>query len=741
MRIRAYLFLMAVGILVPVVLFSGLSLRMLKNAERDAALRSLSETAKGISLLVDRELYRSEASLTVLAGSSDLARTDLSAFYQQARTVDRDNTGWTVLLDRKGRELINTQHPLGAVLPTPRAIERVHRVMATGKTYVSDVGEGPDPGHFLTTVTVPVAVDAGQRFVLSQAFSTDHFNKLIASASVPAGWLVAIIDTNGRYIARNLNADSRIGQLARPELVAAAAAAPFGQIRHRTLEGVDSFDVFHHTTLSGWTVAVAAPVEMIERSTRNASMVAALGLFAAMLCALVLAVYFGRQHVRSIRGAVDAARGLGKGIPPAPMHSPVVEVAELHTALHAAGEQLVQAQEYRRQAEAERQSLLESERAARVMAEQQNNAKDQFLAMLGHELRNPLAPISTAAQLLRLKAGDASRVRYASDVITRQVDHMNSLLGDMLDVSRVTRGLVKLAIGPVDLKAVLERAVEQTHALVDMKHHQLDVVLPGTSVVVQGDQTRLIQIFANLLNNAAKYTPPYGRICLEAQTGDGVVQVSVRDNGEGIAPTLLPRVFDLFSQGERTPDRSQGGLGLGLALVRSLVYLHGGKVAVDSAGPGKGSTFSVVLPWVPGTAAPDTAPAEHQPALAQGLNVMLVDDNIDGAVTLSLLLREGGGHKVTTYYDARAALEWAATDAPDVFILDIGLPDMTGYELARRLRQYPECANAIFIALTGYGQSQDRDRARAAGFDFHVAKPADPPQILELLGKITVVPG
>ena len=513
------------------------------------------------------------------------------------------------------------------------------------------------------------------------------------------------------------------------------------QIRHPTLENVESFDVFTHPSLSGWTVAVAAPVALIERSARHASLLAALGLLAALVCAAAMAALFGRLHVRSIRRAVGAATALGEGIPPPPIHSRVAEVNELHAALHAAGRQLVHAQAYRKNAERERQALLEREQKARVMAEQQNTAKDQFLAMLGHELRNPLAPISTAAQLLKLPAIDENRVRYASDVIARQVDHMNRLLGDMLDVSRVTRGLVSLTLEQIDLKAVIDRAVEQTTGLFEAKHHTLSLDLPAGAVNLRGDATRLIQVFANLLNNAAKYTPPHGRMQLAVTPRPDHILVTLQDSGEGLTPELLPHIFDLFSQGERTPDRSQGGLGLGLALVKSLVQLHGGHVDAVSAGPGKGSTFSVTLPR--GVAPESAAPIlpSHAAGDRPALRVMIVDDNIDGAISLSLFLQAAGGHHVCTYYDAAGALEWAAFERPDAFILDIGLPDITGYELARRLRAMPQFAQSTLIALTGYGQPQDKEDARKAGFDEHVAKPAEPGRILALLERsVSVAP-
>jgi CheY-like chemotaxis protein/two-component sensor histidine kinase len=312
----------------------------------------------------------------------------------------------------------------------------------------------------------------------------------------------------------------------------------------------------------------------------------------------------------------------------------------------------------------------------------------------------------------------------------------------MLDVSRVTRGLVSLNLEDVDLRGVVERAVEQTRPLMEECHHRLELRLPPQPVLVRADQTRLTQVVANLLTNSAKYTPPHGHVQLSLASEGGEATLSVADDGEGITPELLPRVFDLFSQGERKADRPQGGLGLGLALVRSLVQLHGGSVDVSSPGRGGGSIFTVKLPLKIELPALSRQPALPQAApladMTNGLRIMLVDDNIDAAVSLSLLLEAAGDHLVSTYYDASSALEWAAFERPDAFILDIGLPDMNGYELARRLRAMPEFAGTMLIALTGYGQLQDKVRAREAGFDQHIAKPAEPEAILAALATVRV---
>jgi signal transduction histidine kinase/BarA-like signal transduction histidine kinase len=364
--------------------------------------------------------------------------------------------------------------------------------------------------------------------------------------------------------------------------------------------------------------------------------------------------------------------------------------------------------------------------------------KDEFLAMLAHELRNPLAPISAAAQLLTLGPPDNARVERTSAIIARQVAHMTGLIDDLLDVSRVTRGLVVLAREQVDLRRVIGDAVEQVRPLIEARRHQLALHLSTEPAIVEGDPKRLVQVIANLLNNAAKYTHEDGRLSIWMGITPEQVLVSVSDNGIGISAELLPTVFELFSQAERTPDRSQGGLGLGLALVKSLVELHGGMVTAASEGRNHGSEFTIRLPRLHTAATPaggTNASGTPAPGTAKGLSLMLVDDNVDAAMTLGLLL-ESGGHHVTVMHNPCDALEQAAEAHYDAFLLDIGLPGMNGYELARRLRKLPGCCDATLVAITGYGQQSDQASAAYAGFDSYFVKPVDPAGLFALLDRV-----
>lgn len=382
--------------------------------------------------------------------------------------------------------------------------------------------------------------------------------------------------------------------------------------------------------------------------------------------------------------------------------------------------------------------LAQLDITARVKAEealrQADRRKDEFLAMLAHELRNPLAPIAAAADLLGLGFLEARRVNEISTIIARQAKHMTSLVDDLLDVSRVTRGQVKLDMRTLDAKQIVTDATEQVRPLFDARRHRLTVHMPNEPALVIGDLKRLVQVMTNLLNNAAKFTPDGGEINLGVDVEGGEVVMSVTDNGIGMDPGLVRDAFELFAQGERTPDRSQGGLGIGLALVKNLVELHGGTITAYSEGLGKGSRFTVRLPLEQEQTAPSRlAPsAEARPAPVKILNVMVVDDNTDAAQMLAMFI-EALGHNVFVENSSVRALEQARVKVPDVCLLDIGLPEMDGIELAGHLRARSETSRAILIAVTGYGQVQDRANALDAGFDHHFVKPVDTAKLAALL--------
>jgi signal transduction histidine kinase/CheY-like chemotaxis protein len=364
-----------------------------------------------------------------------------------------------------------------------------------------------------------------------------------------------------------------------------------------------------------------------------------------------------------------------------------------------------------------------------------NRRKDEFLAMLAHELRNPLAPISAAAEVLQMNALNEKLTKRTSQIISRQVRHMTSLVDDLLDVSRVTRGLVTISKTPLDLKSVVYNAVEQVRPFIEAQRHHLLFDLAAETAYVMGDQNRLVQIVTNLLNNAAKYTPQGGAIQLRLMVDVDTLALSIEDNGIGMPTDLQPHVFELFTQADRTSDRTQGGLGIGLALAKNLTELHGGTISCFSEGKDKGSQFTVLLPryHVAQNAAlekrenpSETVRSKHP------LRILVVDDNADAAQMLALYL-ESLGHHVLIAHSSKSALARAKLEKPDACILDIGLPEMDGNELARQLRAGQETAHAFLVAVTGYGHEHDKLNSMAAGFDQHLVKPVDVSKLATLL--------
>jgi CheY-like chemotaxis protein len=360
--------------------------------------------------------------------------------------------------------------------------------------------------------------------------------------------------------------------------------------------------------------------------------------------------------------------------------------------------------------------------------------KNEFLAMLAHELRNPLAPIRNAVHIMQGDDVAPAKLNWARDVIGRQADHMARLIDDLLDVSRIVQGKVVVQPERLQLSTLVERAVEATAPRVAAQDQTLSVELPQQEFALDGDLVRLSQVLSNLINNASKFSAPGTRILLKASFADGQLRLSVRDEGAGIDPAFLPHIFDLFVQGDQTLDRTQGGLGIGLTLVKHLVELHGGRVSASSAGPGQGAEVSVWLPAQPMAAPARTAPLPRKKAVPASTpaRVLVVDDLAASAETLMTLL-EMEGFEVRIANEGATALRIAEEFRPDAVLLDIGLPGMNGFEVANRLRSMPCCQEALLIALTGYGEAESRSRSAQAGFDFHMVKPADVNLLLAML--------
>lgn len=705
MKIRAYILIMTGAIVLPIAIFAAVALETLLRSERDAALSTMKEAADATALLVDNELSSAEAALRVLAQSPHLASGDMENFYRHARTADRGDGGRTILFLASGQQVINT------VAPPDYVRTRTRDVIESGRTVVSGLIKGAVQQIPVTTINVPVPIDGGRRYVLGSVFSPDYFSRVIDRRAMPASWKLSVVDRAGYFIARS-SEPARLGHAANPLLMRAAAGRQQGMVRFDTRAGVDAYHAFTRSPMSGWIVTVSVPAAEIDGVARRAVMLVAIGMLAALLVAAGAAALFGRRLVNATHGAAASATALGHGgLPPRP-RTGIAEFDHLQRCIGEAGRKLAAA-------EGERSALLQREQEARALAEEQVRIRDDFLAMLSHELRNPLSGIVGAVQLLRMDSPRPELKSQAQDILMRQSRHLTRIVDDLLDLARLARGKIKLDMGPVELSAVVESTVAALRMAGRVQHTLTTNLEPAW---VRADRTRIEQVVTNLVTNALKYTPPGGaiEIALEAHAGKGQAVLTVLDDGVGIAPDLMPRLFDIFVQGKVSLDRSQGGLGIGLSLVRSLVTLHGGSIDAASAGTGQGSVFTLRLPLLE-HALVDT-PAAAAPARTAPATVLLVEDNEDARRMLAAHL-EASGYSVLEADNGIDGLALAHEARPGLAILDIGLPGLDGYQLAARLRADAATRPMRLIALTGYGQASDRERALEAGFDAHLVKP------------------
>ena len=724
MRIRNQLVLMAAAVLVPIVLAAALAIDKIREGERDAALRGLRETARATALIVDLDVQGALSAMKALGNSRSLEMHDFAAFQVEASAIDQKPDVWTVLLDANARQLVNTRVAYGNPLAATTSQERVTRVLASREPLVTDLFNGPQTNRLISMIYTPADAGGGNAFVLAQVFSVQFWTPRLMKQDIPADWIVAIADRTGRLIARSHKTDEFVGQAARPDIVAAAAASNDGLIKIPTLEGIDSYAAFTHSSLTGWTVIVAAPSAAVEAGGQQVVRLAMSGMLLAVAAAVIVAAAFGRNFIRAIEGAGHAAEALGRGETPVIDKTGVQEVNQLNQAIVDAGRLLDIERQSRRSAETQREELLVRETRAREVAQAQNEAKDQFLAMLGHELRNPLAAITGAIALMERGRGDPGK---SLDIIRRQSGHLGHIVNDLLDVSRLMAGKIMLERLPVDLALCASACAEALANTERAAGYRISV--EAATVWVYGDTVRIEQILNNLLTNALKFSPSGSEVKLVVREDSGRAIVTVTDAGTGIEPELLAHVFEPFVQGPPPANRTQSGMGIGLALVRQLVGLHGGEVHAHSAGAGEGSSFEF---WMPAINTPLEAPPLSAPPVSSARKLVYVEDNDDARATMGELLR-AFGYEVLEVSKGKDVLEAVAAAQPDAVLMDIGLPDIDGYEVARGLRADPRCNHVPLIALTGYGQLRDKEAAAHAGFNAHLIKPVDVQQMVRTL--------
>ncbi len=595
MRIRTLLVIIGTIVILPGLIAAGLAIEQVRQQERAASLRVLTETVRATALLVDGEVQRSVGALEALGNSEHLQSGNLHAFYEQAKAINQPSDVWTLLLDESGRQVLNTALPFGTPAPPPRAAARVRQVLATGLLLASDVIRGPATGKLLTTLYLPAkAAGADHRYVVAQAFSVDHWKRTALRPQGRGDWVVAVIDRQGNFISRSHRADDLVGQPARPELVTAAGASFDGLIRHQTIEGIESYDAFTHSRWTGWTIAVAAPVSAIETPATQSIAWLVGGLLIAMGAGAAAATFVGRKFIQSIEAVSLAAQALACGKVPVFQRGFLRELNRLGDELTEAGQVLRHEKASRQMAEAQREQLLSSERAAREAAESMNASKDSFLALLGHELRNPLAAISGATAVLRMKGCQPDRFDHFLSIIDRQNRHLAYIVNDLLDVSRMLSGKLELKRQQLDLAQVVHGCLNALETTEQAQGYEL--VVRAETAWVEGDLVRLEQVVNNLVGNALKHSPAGTRVNVTVSTRADHAVLEVTDVGTGMGAQLLPTIFDPFVQGPPLAGRMAAGLGIGLSLVRQLVTLHGGQIVATSRGEGCGSEFVVTLP-------------------------------------------------------------------------------------------------------------------------------------------------
>ncbi len=707
-------FLVAVASLLPVAVFSCVLLISNARAQKDQLLRANEDTMFALVSAVDAELKSDIAALDALAASPRLARGDFAGLREEAlELLGRRATWLNIEVIDNERQYMNARVPEDEVLPAVLEPALIAEVMATKQPVAGQIVFSPLLDLHAVAVVVPYLRQGQAKYVLAAMVTPDSFLDLLELENVTSEGVIAVVDRKNRVVARSLNQSQWIGKQPSPGLLAMLRSGVLhGSLSTKTLEGVPVYTVFRRSAFSGWAGAVGISRIEVDAPVIRAYLVLGGSVLFSILLGLVAAAVVGRTIVEPMSQLEESAARVGRGEAPLAPRTRLPEVQRVAVALS--------------KAHAERTELFQREREARVAAENASKAKDEFLAMLGHELRNPLAAITNAANLVeRQRHTLEPAAATATDIITRQARHLSRMTDDLLDAGRVILGKISLTRAPIDLAVAVTAALENLRSTQRLGDHDVQASLGP--VWVFADATRIDQIIGNLLTNAVKYTPAGGRIRLTTRREGAQAVFVVEDSGIGLEPELLPRAFELFVQGERALDRSQGGLGIGLTLVRRLAELHGGSVDAESPGSGSGATFTLRLPAIEAPASISNVRVDAPAPVAK--HVALVEDNDDARVSLRMLL-EFEGHTVYEAADGTAGIDLIAGEPRiSIAFVDIGLPGVSGYAVAQSLRA-SRGKSLRLVAMSGYGGDQDIAQGIEAGFDAYIVKPAD----LEKLG-------
>jgi signal transduction histidine kinase/ActR/RegA family two-component response regulator len=741
--LRAYLVAVVAGSLVPMVCFAAYLTSGLSRTEREAVERGLIDTAAALASSVDRELASSVTALEALATSQSLDKADFRGFFGDAQRVliSQAPHDWLTvhLASRDGTPLMNSLTPTGAPLPVPD-VATVKETVTSAKPVISDllVGRVRDQPAF--AVRVPVIRNGTVRYILSATLSARSMARALRSQQNVEDRIAVLYDRRGNIVFRTVNADTLIATRVTPKLAQQSTEQESGVIDDINREGTPVRTVFKRAPLSGWSVAVGVPHHVLYAAQRHSMWnIVALGT-AFLALGVLMALAVAHRIRRSMVALTKIADRLSTGEDATTtIDTPITDVAHVGHALIEAGRLIRE-----RGASLERQ--VEELRAAREAAEAGNRAKDEFLAVLSHELRTPLNAVYGWARMLRTGQVSAERTQRALDAIERNANAQVQLIDDLLDVSRVIAGKMRLDVRSVQLKAVVEGALDAVRPAAEAKGIRIQSMLDPRAGPITGDPARLQQVVWNLLINAVKFTAKGGRVQVHVQRVNSHIEIVVTDTGRGVDPELLPFIFDRFRQADSSTTRTHGGLGLGLALVKHLVELHGGTVVAQSDGGGKGATFIVKLPVAIAAVVEGSVPRVHPTAPMieaplpgaglGGMRVLVVDDDED-ALDLATAILTAKGARVRTCTSAAAALVIIQDWHPDVLVSDIEMPEEDGYALIRKVRRLDGAdAKIPAVALTAYGRIQDRMISLTAGYNMHVPKPVDPGELTTIIASL-----
>jgi len=740
------LFLLAAAGIVPLLVMSGIGLYALAQQQRIQAERIGLELARALATAVDAELRSSISVVQSLATSLALDRDDLSGFQERAQRVLETQVNWAAvfLADPSGHRLVDTRFRSGTVLPPILEKESFDRVVRTRAPAVGNLAKNTQ-GVLLFPVRAPVIRNGELSYVLTALVKPEAILEVIKRQRLPEDWIISIFDANGLRVARSRAHNENLGGRPSASLQAIMAnGAEEGVGQTIDLEGNRNYASFSRLRDSGWSAVPGIPAAFVEGTAYRSLAIYGGGILLSIVLGTLGAIGIARSINRPIRDLRASAQALGRREALRALDTSIQEIRDVADALAIAADE-------RAGSEAQREELLRREQQARAAAEAANRAKDEFLAVLSHELRTPLNAVYGWARLLQAGQVRDEQAERALDAIVRNANAQVQLIDDLLDVSRVVSGKMRLDIRPVDLRTVIEGALDAVRPAAEAKAIRLQSVLDPRAAPITGDSGRLQQVIWNLLMNAVKFTPKGGRVQVHLQRVNSHVEIIVSDTGPGIAPDVLPFIFERFTQADSSSTRAHSGLGLGLALVKHLVELHGGSVDAQSPGEGKGATFVVRLPLTIAEIPAGLRPRLHPTASTiegllpgprlDGLRVLVVDDDPDALNLASAILTDAGA-EVRTCLSAPEALAVLQQWRPHVLVSDIEMPGEDGYSLIRKVRALDSehGGKTPAVALTAYGRTQDRMLSLTAGYSMHVPKPVDPGELTTIIASVAARP-